>query len=72
MGAGRWVLVGIAGVIMIFSIIRTAQGADYRWATGLAMILVMVGLLLSGRRNRQQNIDGTGSSSADTPVPATR
>lgn len=66
MSTGRWVLFGIAGAIVIFSIIRTAQGAEYIWATGLAMIFVMFGLLVSSRKDIQKKAGSARTLRAGT------
>lgn len=66
MSTGRWAGFAIAGLLLSISIILTLQGAEYVWATGLAMVILMGGLLWNRHRNIRRAREADRVSEGDS------
>lgn len=72
MSIGRWTVFAIAGLLLTLSIILTLQGAEYVWATGVAMVIVMGNLLWNRRKGTTVARRGHPASEGDHQGSATR
>ena len=72
MSTGRWALFALAGALLIFSVIRTIQGDEYLWATGVAMVIVMGSMLWKRRKGAKTTAGTAEASEVTTSDPTSR